>query len=77
VFQRYIDGERTNNKLKTVVLVTGDGDFLDLALLFKKRLRIKFIIVSFRSSLSEDLISSLGEDNVFYLDDFGFSGYKK
>jgi hypothetical protein len=55
-----------------VVLVTGDVDFLDLADMFIERLRINFFIVSFKSNLSKDLINSVGEDNVLYLDDFGF-----
>ena len=72
VFRRYIDGEQTKHKLKTVVLLTGDGDFLDLADMFKERLRINFFIASFKSSMNEELIGSVGEENILYLDHFDF-----
>ena len=72
VFRRYIDGEQTRHKLKTVVLLTGDGDFSDLADMFKERLRINFYIASFQQSMSDELISSVGEDNILLLDDIDF-----
>ena len=55
-----------------MVLLTGDGDFLDLADMFKERLRINFFIASFKSSMNEELIGSVGEENILYLDHFDF-----
>lgn len=55
-----------------MVLVTGDGDFLDLADKLKERLRINIYIACFKSSLNEELIGAVGEENVIYLDDFDF-----
>ena len=73
VFRRYINCEKSNNKkLKTVVLLTGDGDFLDLADMFKDELMIDFFISSFKCSINDELIGAVGEENIFYLDEIEF-----
>lgn len=58
--------------MTSVVLLTGDGDFEDLALLFKDHMMINFYIVGFRKSMNIDLIGAVGDENVIYLDDVGF-----
>ena len=40
--------------------------------MFKERLRINFYIASFQHNMSDELISSVGEDNILLLDDIDF-----
>ncbi len=52
----------------TAILVTGDGDFVDLIGLLKDDNK-KIIIWSFKKSLSYKLRMAAGSDNIHYIDD--------
>ena len=56
------------SKVEKVILVAGDGDFIDLINFVKKTLHKEIFIVGYQHSMSNTIIESIPSANLLYLD---------